>query len=215
VIGLDRLISVVGHSDEPYPHIHFAALPTLDADRRLRISEVHPGHRAEQQCRDAGGTRRQQKQAYQQAMTDFQDRYYEDTVIEFGFARFGPRRQRLDRAAWKAQTKQLRALAAAQGTLANDRQRIVARAARLLTDHIAKAQKKAAIQVAEVKAAAAQRIERTEQHAREQIGGLTTQNAVLNAELKHRGGLVSELTERLSALEAMLAEQGLDLGPGG
>jgi hypothetical protein len=192
---------VVGHWDEPYPHIHFAVLPTVGADRRLRIGDIHPGHGAAQRCKDARGSRRDQKQAYQQAMSAFQDSYYDDVIAEFGFARLGPARQRLDRHGWKAQTKQARAIARAHDKLARDRHRIAATAAQLVADNLAAARKEAAAQVAAIKAAAAQKIE----NAREQISELTAQNTMLNVELKH-------VTERLFALEAMLAEQGL--GPG-
>jgi hypothetical protein len=197
-----RLKLIVAHHDEPYLHVHFAVLPTLGADRRLRIGEIHPGHRAEQQCKEAGGTRREQKKAHQQAMTEFQDSYYEDVGVEFGFARFGPRRQHFDRDAWKAQTKQLRALAEAREKLARDRHHIAAMAA-------AQARRETAAQVAASEAAAAQRIELTEQRALTQIKRLTAQNSELNAKLKHRDALLLKQGERLAALEAALAEQGL------
>lgn len=210
-----RLKLIVGHSDETYPHIHFAALPNLGVNRKLLIGDVHPGFRAEQQCRAAGGSRREQKQAHQAALTAFQDRYYEDVAVQFGFARYGKKRQRLNRDEWKAQTKQLRAIAAAQDKLARDRRHIAAKAARLVVERTAEAQKEAAAQTAAVEAAATRQIEQMKQRALTQIRRLTTENGALDAELKRRDALLDEQAKRIAALEAVLAEQGLDPEPGG
>ncbi|MCK9920289.1 plasmid recombination protein [Microbacteriaceae bacterium K1510] len=205
---------VVGHSDEAYPHVHFAALPTLGADRRLRIGDVHPGLRAEQRCRDTGGSRREQKQAHQEAMRAFQDRYYAGVAVEFGFARYGKKRQRLNRDEWKAQTKQLRAIAAAQDKLARDRHHLAAKAARLVVERTVEAQREAAAQVTAVEAAAVRQIEQMKQRALTQIQRLAIENGALDAELKHRATLLDEQAKRIAALEAMLVEQNLSPKPG-
>lgn len=204
-----RLKLVVAHWDEAYPHVHYAVLPTLGPDRRIDIGEVHPGHRAEKKCSDARGSRREQKQAHQAAMTAFQDRYYESVAIAFGFARFGPKRQRLDRDQWRARTKQLQALAASHEKLRRDEEQIKAAAARRVAENAANAQKKAAEHVGAVEAAAAQKIEQVRQNALMRIRNLNAHNRALNDELTHRDALLAEQEERIAALEAILDEQGL------
>jgi hypothetical protein len=205
---------VVGHSDETYPHVHFAALPTLGADRRLRIGDVHPGHRAEQRCREARGSRREQKQAHQAAMAAFQDRYYDGVAVEFGFARYGKKRQRLTRDEWKVQTKQRLAIAAAQEKLAHDRHQIAAKAARLVAQCTADAQNAAAAEIAAVEAAAAREIEQMKQRTFAQIQRMNADNGALDAELKRRDALLDEQAKRITALETVLVEQGLRPKPG-
>jgi hypothetical protein len=204
---------VVGHWDEPYPHIHFAVLPTLGADRRLRIGEIHPGHGAAQRCKEARGSRRDQKQAYQQAMSAFQDDYHDDVIAEFGFARLGPARQRLDRDGWKAQTKQMRAIASAHGKLARDRHRIAEMAARQVAERTAEAQREAAAQAAANEATAAERFERMRQRALARIKQLVAENGTLHAAVKRRDAAMADLTQRLALLEALIAERGIE--PGG
>jgi hypothetical protein len=204
---------VVGHWDEPYAHLHFAVLPTLEADRRLRIGQVHPGHQAEVDCREARGSRREQKQAHQRAMSAFQDSYYDVVVAEFGFARLGPRQQRIDRDGWAAQTKQLRALARARDRLAHDQQNTAATAAREVAERTAQTQREAAAQVAAIEAAAAEKHERMRSRALARISQLTAENGALNAEVKRRDAIVADLTQRLAVLEAVLTER--DLGPEG
>ncbi|MGL5164790.1 MAG: plasmid recombination protein [Afipia sp.] len=96
----DDLKTVLQHLDEAYPHLHFIVVPKLSPDCRLRISSIHPGHRAAEKTAEAGGTGRDQKKAYKEAMAALQDGYYERVSVRFGILRTGPRRQRLTRAEW-------------------------------------------------------------------------------------------------------------------
>ncbi len=108
----DHLKSVVEHLDEPRPHLHFVVVPKLDGAGRLCIDQVHPGHRAATDCKSAGGSPRQQKDAYAAAMIALQDDCYDSVSARCGLVRLGPRRQRLTRKQWVDQQCQAAALAA-------------------------------------------------------------------------------------------------------
>jgi hypothetical protein len=209
-----RLRLIVGHSDEAYDHFHFIALPTLGDDRRIRIGDVHPGHRAEQECKMAGGTKKEQKLAHQEAMTAFQDRHYEDVAVKFGFARFGPKRQHLRRSEWKAQKKTLAAVAASHEKARQYANDLKAAADRHVALRIADAQRNAEARAAEVEAAAARKIAQMKQQAVTRIKYFDARACGLEAELRHREELMSKQEERIRALEALLDEQSPKRGPG-
>lgn len=94
----DHLRSVVEHTDEKFPHIHFFVVPTLSAERKLNIDVIHPGYRAKAKAAAEGQPKKSQDAAYRAAMRDLQDRFYADVSRNFGHSRFGPRRQRVARA---------------------------------------------------------------------------------------------------------------------
>lgn len=123
----DHLVSVVEHTDEPYPHLHYVVVPELDPDRRLRIETIHAGYRAVAKTRDAGGSPRDQKRAFQEGMRGFQDSYYSHVGARFGLTRIGPRRQRLSRAEWNNQKRQTATLARAHARLEVELTRIKAK----------------------------------------------------------------------------------------
>lgn len=104
-----RLVSVVRHDDERFPHIHFFVLPDLGNDGRLDIRAVHPGIEARERCREGGGDRSAQSRAYCEAMREVQDDYQREVGFRHGLLRTGPKRRRLTRSAYqelKRQTKE-------------------------------------------------------------------------------------------------------------
>ncbi len=107
----EALASVVEHFDEPYAHIHFLLVPSIDHNRRLWIGTVHPGRKAERATAESGGSKRDQRKAYEDAMRKMQDDYYESVAARHGLTRIGPGRQRVTRTEWKEQKRQAEALA--------------------------------------------------------------------------------------------------------
>lgn len=118
----DRLRSVVEHTDEAHPHIHFYAVNPDSGN----VKDLHPGFRAAK----GAHTPKEQRLAYNTAMRAFQDRFWERVAGPSGLARLGPGRQRMSRAQWTqvkigliAQAALLqRARAITQGTDQRDRQ---------------------------------------------------------------------------------------------
>jgi hypothetical protein len=113
------LLSVVEHTDEGHPHLHFYAVP-WQSDR---FDAIHPGLRAAAAAdpdrgrrtrpaaeKEAG--RKNARLAFTEAMRAFQDRFYRGVGAIHGMARLGPKRRRLTRAAWRAEEQQRKELAA-------------------------------------------------------------------------------------------------------
>jgi hypothetical protein len=103
----DRLRSVIEHTDEEHPHLHFYAVPKLGET----AESVHDGYAARQNARRSGEKAGAVLQAYQKAMRGVQDTFHEAVAGRFGLARLGPKRQRLDRKSWASQKAQLQAIA--------------------------------------------------------------------------------------------------------
>lgn len=100
-----RLRSVIEHTDEEHPHLHFYAIP-LDGER---FEVLHAGRAAAAEAAKAGKAKGAQNAAYKAAMQAWQDDFHETVAAGFGLARTGPKRQRLTRAQWQARKAQLRA----------------------------------------------------------------------------------------------------------
>lgn len=77
----DNLKSVIEHKDEKYPHLHFYCFDTGS----MNTINIHPGKIAEKAV--SAKSKRAKDKAYSQAMTAFQDRYYEDVSYAFDIAR--------------------------------------------------------------------------------------------------------------------------------
>ena len=92
------------------------------------------------------------------------------------------------------------------GVLNRDRHHIATKAARLIVERTAEAQREAAAQVTAVETAAARQIEQMKQRALTQIQCLAIENGAPDAEIKHRAALPDEQAKRIAAVEAMLAE---------
>jgi len=88
----EHLRSVVEHTDEAHPHLHFYVVNPDGGN----VKNLHPGFRA------AKGTQtpKEQRLAYNTAMRAFQDRFWEHVAGPSGLARLGPGRQRMSRAQW-------------------------------------------------------------------------------------------------------------------
>ncbi len=88
--------SAVIHRDETYPHLH---IYTVSADAR----GLSPGYRARREAEAAGKSAGHQKAAYCMAMEkEWQDVFYAEVGAPNGLDRFGPKRQRLTRAEFRA-----------------------------------------------------------------------------------------------------------------
>lgn len=103
-----RLVSVVEHTDEKHPHLHFYAVP-LDGER---FDVLHPGRLAASKKAQQGAKKGAQNDAYKVAMRGYQDDFANAVAARFGLARMGPGRRRLTRKAWQAEKTQAQALAA-------------------------------------------------------------------------------------------------------
>jgi hypothetical protein len=94
----EQLKSVVEHTDEPYPHIHFYVVP----EKGARFGSVHEGYDAMDKV-PKESPRIDKKNAFSAAMSAFQDEIYHSFGMKYGLSRTGPRRQRLSRGEWKKQ----------------------------------------------------------------------------------------------------------------
>lgn len=103
----ERLRSVVEHTDEAHPHLHFYAVP-LPGER---FEVLHPGRQAAAEKARQGGKKGAQNTEYKRAMVGWQDGFASVVAANFGLARLGPRRRRLTRGEWQAEQAQAKALA--------------------------------------------------------------------------------------------------------
>jgi chaperonin cofactor prefoldin len=104
----DALESVLEHTDESHPHLHFYIVPELGQ----RFETIHQGRAASALVKGQGGKKGEQNQAYKASMREFQDEFFERVGIEHGFTRIGPGKRRLTREEWKLE--QIQAAAAAK-----------------------------------------------------------------------------------------------------
>jgi len=88
----EHLRTVVEHTDETHPHVHFYVVNPDGGN----VKDLHPGFRAAKGAQ----TPKEQRLAYNTAMRAFQDRFWEHVAGPSGLARLGPGRQRMSRAQW-------------------------------------------------------------------------------------------------------------------
>lgn len=105
----DRLRSVVEHTDEAHPHVHFYVVPRPGE----AFAEIHDGQKAARLVAAAGQAKGKQNAAYITAMRKFQDDFSAGPALKHGLTRLGPGRRRLTRAQWQAEKAQAKALALA------------------------------------------------------------------------------------------------------
>ena len=103
----ERLRSVVEHTDEAHPHLHFYAVP-LPGER---FEVLHPGRQAAAKKAQEGAKKGAQNTAYKEAMRGWQDDFQRAVAAHFALTRRGPGKRRLTRGAWKAEQEQARSLA--------------------------------------------------------------------------------------------------------
>lgn len=102
-----EIMSIVEHRDESHPHVHVLAIPICtDVNMRMNAKLCHEGHRAQGQ-HTKQGLHGSPSRSYKQAMRGWQDRYHATVGAWHNQARTGPRRRRLDRAAWRAEQERL------------------------------------------------------------------------------------------------------------
>ena len=116
----DDLKSVLQHTDETYPHIHFYVI----AEKPQLTRNLHPGKVAEIRAPAGGG-----KAAFKKAMSELQDKYYEKVSFFCGHLRLGPRSQRLSRGEWKMQKANAAYMATVASATISDQKTRLARIA--------------------------------------------------------------------------------------
>ncbi|WP_323008812.1 plasmid recombination protein [Paracoccus sp. (in: a-proteobacteria)] len=102
-----EVMSIFEHRDESHPHLHVFAVPICaDVNMRMNAKLCHEGHRAQDQHM-RNGLHGSPSASYKRAMRGWQDRYHAAFGSRHNQARTGPRRRRLDRAAWRAEMERL------------------------------------------------------------------------------------------------------------
>lgn len=98
----DCLKSVVEHTDEGHPHIHFYCVQ----ENGLNFDLLHEGKRA---YAAVGGKVRSKKEvAFNNAMRDFQNEFFNDVSLKYGLMKTGPKRQRLSNSDYKRHQEEIR-----------------------------------------------------------------------------------------------------------
>ena len=95
----DRLQSVVEHTDEDHPHLHFFVIPR-DGER---FDCLHEGEKARNESRAIKQRTADQNFAYKAAMKIFQADFHSAVSAGYGLAKDGPKRRRLSRSAYLAE----------------------------------------------------------------------------------------------------------------
>ena len=98
-----RLASVVRHSDEAFPHLHFFIVPDMPQGGHLDLGSIHPGIAAREAAKAAGLGSKESNRAYCDAMRRLQSDFYENVGVFHGHLRRGPGRRRLSRADYLAE----------------------------------------------------------------------------------------------------------------
>lgn len=98
----DRLKSVIEHTDETHPHVHFYVVPRAGE----RFESIHAGRAASLAAKAAGKLKGEQNTAYREAMRGFQDAFSTELAMAHGMTRIGPGRRRLTRSQWRQEQKQ-------------------------------------------------------------------------------------------------------------
>lgn len=105
----DKLVSVITHSDEEYPHLHAYILPLNDPTCSAR--GLNPAWRVKEEAmekaRAAGHddkvALKMGNSAYRAKGREIQDDYFEEVGLPCGLTRTGPKRRRLSRQQWKTE----------------------------------------------------------------------------------------------------------------
>jgi hypothetical protein len=211
------LACVVEHVDETFPHIHFVIVPPLEADRRMRISSVHPGHRAEREAAENGASKRDQKRAHRQAMRRLQDDYFTNVGMRHGLARIGPRRQRLTRAEWNERKREAAALADAHKKVDQLALEVEAAAQRRIAEEAAKSDDHAKQTIAEFVEKARRRVDAIKQKA---VGHVTAFERDVQIKLQQQEATIASQADEIRSqadeirsLTGLLREFGIAAKP--
>jgi hypothetical protein len=209
----DQLKCIVEHSDEGRLHLHYWALPPLHSDRRLCISDVDSGRRAAESVKDAGGSKREQRAASDQAMREFQDDYWREVGSKHGLARLGPQRLRLTRKEWKDRDAERKRIAEAWRTLRSNHSELQSAANAHVAKQTAEARATAEAAVNAATTAADERVAMIKSKGVNLIGQWKIHEATLNSTIETHKAVIAEKDQQLHALEALLREHGLLTSP--
>jgi hypothetical protein len=205
----DQLETVVEHLDEMRPHLHYVVVPDLDPNGRLRIESIHAGYRAANKCDAKGGSRREQKAAFQAEMTRFQDDYYEHVGAPCGLTRLGPGRQRVSREEWKQQQRQAEALARAHHGLAERVSELKARAKAYALETTMEVNAAAQLKIDAITSRADQRANEFEQKAKSFITKQDERIRELKEQVSTSQAALFAQQEELDTYRRLLKESGL------
>lgn len=106
----DRLKSIIEHTDEAHPHIHFYVVPRAGE----RLESIHEGKAAAQEKSEQKLKKGAQNAAYIEAMRALQDTFSREVGVFHGMLRIGPKKRRLSRPAWHKEKQQAAFLASAK-----------------------------------------------------------------------------------------------------
>lgn len=120
----DRLRSVIEHTDEAHPHIHYYVIPRPGE----RYDQVHLGRGAKAKAEakakadglDAKGISKAGNIAYCDERREFQRWYHSRVSSRLGLTLMGPRRRRLSRKEWMAEQSSAEATAQARADAAQE-----------------------------------------------------------------------------------------------
>jgi hypothetical protein len=205
----EQLKTVVEHLDEDRPHLHYAVVPDLDPDGRLRIESVHAGYRAANKCKAEGGSPRDQKAAYKAEMRCFQDDYYEHVGVRCGLTRLGPRLQRLSRQEWKQRQRQTEAIALAYRGLEEQKSDLKARAKAYVSEKAAEANAAAQLKIDAIASQADQHAHGIKQKAKSFVIKLNERIRELNQQVSTTQAAFLAQQEELDTYRRLLEENGL------
>lgn len=194
----DHLMSVVEHVDESHPHVQFIVMAPLDADRRIRLSSIHPGLRAEEAAVARGVPKREQKKAYRSALKDFQDNFYYDVASRHALTRHGKKRPRYERDEWMTRQKDVEALAEASRRHRLEALTLIEQAEFRANETIALMQQDAQAQIDAAKTEANTRVAVVKDKVTEYANNVSTELAALIRKLQERDAKISAQAEEIA-----------------
>ncbi|ECT8281322.1 plasmid recombination protein [Escherichia coli] len=97
-----KLISVIEHTDEEHPHIHFYCIQDIGK----KFDLIHDGKKALFENRDK--KKHDQNIAYLNAMREMQERFWKVVSANYGLSKDGPKRQRLSRKDYFKQKREIK-----------------------------------------------------------------------------------------------------------
>lgn len=109
-----RLKSIVEHTDEDHPHLHFYAVP-LDGER---FDALHQGEKARNELRALKQRTGAQNKAYRKAMKLFQCQFHAEVSVNYGLSKDGPKKTRKTRAVYLSEREAASIVAVAKSTSA-------------------------------------------------------------------------------------------------
>lgn len=96
----NKLKSVIEHTDESHPHIHFYVV----ADMGEKLTDLHDGKKAVSLLKD----KKNHSKAYTEAMVKFQNDFYNNVSKKYGFDRLGQNpRKRMSRSEYLGYLKEI------------------------------------------------------------------------------------------------------------